>query len=137
LEDKDQKEDEENNKDDLSDNNSLQGDAQKADKLEERLTDNQDQGLHRSKRNNKETTAKYTDYGLIMNPRQAKGGQSQATICNSLMFSSAKDLSNVKPTPEDNRSEWALGAALIQYSMKTGIEKFQDRGNAGVSKELK
>jgi hypothetical protein len=30
----------------------------------------------------------------------------------------------------------ARGAVLIHYSMKAGIKKFQDRGEAGVSKEL-
>jgi hypothetical protein len=28
------------------------------------------------------------------------------------------------------------GVALVHYSMKAGIKKFQDRGKAGVSKEL-
>jgi hypothetical protein len=29
-----------------------------------------------------------------------------------------------------------LGVALVNYSMKAGIKTFQDRGEAGVSKEL-
>ncbi len=78
-----QYEDKGNNKDNLS-NNDLDG--QQANKPEEGLTDDQDQGVHRSKRNNKGTTAKYADYGLMMNVRQAKGGQSGATIRNGLMF---------------------------------------------------
>jgi hypothetical protein len=52
------------------------------------------------------------------------------------MFFLAEDLSDAKPIPEDDRLEWALGVALVNYSMKTGIKKFQDRGEAGVSKEL-
>jgi hypothetical protein len=52
------------------------------------------------------------------------------------MYFLADDLSNAKPIPEDNRLEWALGVALAHYSMKAGIKKFQDRGKAGVSKEL-
>ncbi len=99
-------------------------DGQEADKPEEGLTDNQDQGVCRSKRNNKGTTAKYADYGLMMNARQAKGGQSQATICKGLMFFLAEDLSNANPIPEDDRLEWVLGVALVHYSMKAGIEKF-------------
>ncbi len=67
--DKDQNEDKENDKDDSSNDYSFQGDGQEADKLEEGLTDNQDQGVRRSKRNNKVTTAKYADYGLMMNAR--------------------------------------------------------------------
>jgi hypothetical protein len=133
---KDQNEDEENNDDDLSNNDSLQGDGQDADEPEEGLTDNQDQGVHRSKHSNKGTTAKYADYGLMMNTRQAKGGQSQATIHGGLMFFLAEDLSNAKPIPEDDRLEWALGVTLVHYSMKAGIKNFQDRGKAGVSKEL-
>jgi hypothetical protein len=81
-------------------------------------------------------TAKYTDYALMMNARQAKGGQSQATICNGLMYFLVEDLCNAKPIPEDNRLEWALGVALIHYSMRAGIKKFQDKDEAGVSKEL-
>ncbi len=69
LDNKDQNEDKENNKDNLSNSDSLQGDGQEADKPEERLTDDQDQGVCRSKRNNQGTTAKYADYGLIMNGR--------------------------------------------------------------------
>jgi hypothetical protein len=90
----------------------------------------------RSKRNNKGTTATYADYRLMMNVRQAKGGQSQAAICNGLMLFLAEDLGNVKPIPEDNRLEWVLGVALVHYFMKAGIKKLQDRGKAGVSKEL-
>jgi hypothetical protein len=52
------------------------------------------------------------------------------------MFFLAEDLSNAKPIPEDSRLEWALGVALVHYSMKAGIKKFQDWGKAGVSKEL-
>ncbi len=48
----------------------------------------------------------------------------------------AEDLSNAKPIPEDDRLEWALGVAPVHYSMKAGIKKFQDRGEAGVRKEL-
>ncbi len=72
LDNKDQCKDEENAKDNLSDDNL---DGQEADEPEEGLTDDQDQGVHRSKRNNKGVTAKYADYGLMMNARQAKGGQ--------------------------------------------------------------
>jgi hypothetical protein len=41
-----------------------------------------------------------------------------------------------KAHTRDNRLEWVLGVALVHYSMKAGIKKFQDRGEAGVSKEL-
>jgi hypothetical protein len=71
--DKDQCGDKENNKEDLSDDDS---DGQEADTPEEGLTDDQDQGMCRSKRNNKGMRAKYADYSLMMNTRQAKGCQS-------------------------------------------------------------
>jgi hypothetical protein len=129
LDNKDQNKDEEN-KDDSIDEDSSQGDGQEVDKPEEGSTDNQDQGLRRSKRNNKGMTAKYADHGLMMNARGAKGGQSLATICGSLMFFLAEDLSNVKPIPEDDRLEWVLGIALVHYSMKAGIKKFQDQGQS-------
>ena len=34
------------------------------------------------------------------------------------------------------RSSFALGVALVHYSMNTGIKKFKEKGNAGVTKEL-
>jgi hypothetical protein len=52
------------------------------------------------------------------------------------MFFSVEDLSDMKPIPEEDRLEWALGVVLVHYSMKAGIKKFQDRGKAGVSKDL-
>jgi hypothetical protein len=52
------------------------------------------------------------------------------------MFFLAEDLSKAKPIPEEDRLEWALGVALVHYSMMAGIKKFQNRGEAGVSKEL-
>jgi hypothetical protein len=131
--DKDQCEDKENNKDNLS-NDDLN--SQEADEPEKGLTANKDQGVHKSKRNNKGITAKYADYGLMMNTRQAKGGHSRATIHGGLVFFSAEDLNKAKPILEDDRLEWALGIVLVHYSMKAGIKKFQDRGKAGVSKEL-
>jgi hypothetical protein len=69
LDNEDQNEDNKNDEDNSSNNDLLHGDNQEADKLEEGLTDNQDQAVHRSKRNNKGTTAKYADYGLMMNAR--------------------------------------------------------------------
>ncbi len=39
--------------------------------------------------------------------------------------------------PKEDRDEWALGVALIHYSMNTGRKKFKEKGEAGVGKELK
>jgi hypothetical protein len=52
------------------------------------------------------------------------------------MFFLAEDMSNAKPVAKEDREEWALGAALVHISMGAGINKFQERGEAGVSKEL-
>ncbi len=73
---KDQNKDKENDNDNVGNNNLLQRDGQEADKSEEGSTDNQDQGVCRSNRNNKGTTAKYADYSLLINSRQAREGQS-------------------------------------------------------------
>jgi hypothetical protein len=46
------------------------------------------------------------------------------------------DLSNAKPIPEEDREEYALGIALVHYSMGVGIKVVKERGEAGVTKEL-
>ncbi len=86
-------------------------DGQEDEEPEEGLTYNQDQHLCRSKCNNKGTTAKYTDYGLMMNARQANGVQSRATIRDSLMFFLAEDLSNTKPIQRQQARVGARGNA--------------------------
>jgi len=45
-------------------------------------------------------------------------------------------LSDAKPIPEEDREEFALGVALVHYSMNAGIKKFKAKGEAGVTKEL-
>jgi hypothetical protein len=35
-------------------------------------------------------------------------------------------LSNMKPIPEEDREEYALGVILVPYSMNAGIKKFKD-----------
>ncbi len=52
------------------------------------------------------------------------------------MFFLVDDLSNAKPISEEDREEYALGIALMHYSMGDGIKKFKERGEAGVTKEL-
>ncbi len=76
-------------------------------------------GVRRSKRKNKGATNRFDNYGLI-----------------GLMFFLADNLSNAKPVPEEDREEYALGIALVHYSMGAGIKKFKERGEAGVTKEL-
>jgi hypothetical protein len=39
--------------------------------------------------------------------------------------------------PEEDRDEWALGVALVHYSINAGLKKFKEKGKAGISKELK
>jgi hypothetical protein len=43
---------------------------------------------------------------------------------------------NAKPVSEEDRKEFALGVALVHYSMNAGIKKFKAKGKAGVTKEL-
>ena len=96
-----------------------------------------DQGVRRSKRKNKGTNCQYDDYTLMMHGRRkARGSQRRATICDGVCFFSAEDLSDAKPVPEGDRDEYALGVALITYGIGPGIKKFQERGEAGVTKEL-
>ena len=48
----------------------------------------------------------------------------------------AEDLIDAKPVPEEIRDKYALGVALITYRIGWGIKKFQERGEARVTKEL-
>jgi hypothetical protein len=67
---------------------------------------------------------------------QARAGPHQASIQDSVMFFSAANLSNAKPVRVEDHEDWVLGVALAQYSMGAGIKKFQDKGEAGMTKEL-
>ncbi len=42
----------------------------------------------------------------------------------------------MKPIPKEDREEFALGVALMHYSMNAGIKKFKEKGDTGVTKEL-
>ena len=68
--------------------------------------------------------------------RARRGGQRRALIQNGCVFFSSDDLSDAKPVPEEDREEFALGVALVHYSMNAGLKKFKDKGEAGVTKEL-
>jgi hypothetical protein len=73
---------------------------------------------------------------MMRGRRKARGGQRRATIRDGVCFFSAEDLSDAKPVPEADRDEYALGVALVTYGIGPGIKKFQERGEAGVTKEL-
>jgi hypothetical protein len=74
----------------------------------------------------------------MMNARKrARGGAKRAIIRDGFTFFSAEDLSNAKPVPKEDRDEWALGVALVHYSMNAGPKKIKEKDEAGVSKELK
>jgi hypothetical protein len=95
------------------------------------------QGVRRLQRRGKGVTKKYVDYSLLMAVRRARrGGPRRALIREGCVFFSADDLSNAKPIPEEDREEFALGVALVHYSMNVGIKKFEIQGKAGVTKEL-
>jgi hypothetical protein len=68
--------------------------------------------------------------------RTAQGGQQRATICNGACFLLAEDLSDAKPVPEVDREEYPMGVTLATYGIGPGIKKFQEWGEAGVTKEL-
>jgi hypothetical protein len=52
------------------------------------------------------------------------------------MFFLATDLNDATPVPVKDCKEWVFGVALAQYSMGVGIEKFQQKGEAGMTKEV-
>ncbi len=81
-----------------------------------------DQGVRRSQRRGKGTSKKYADYSLLMAARRARrGGQRRALIRDGCVFFSSDNLSEAKPIPEEDREEFALGVALVHYSMNMGI----------------
>ena len=85
----------------------------------------------------KGTSKKYNDYSLLMASRQARrGGNRRALIRDVCVFFSSDDLSNAKPIPEEDREEFALGVALVHYSINADIKKFKEKGEAEVTKEL-
>ena len=89
------------------------------------------------KRRGKGASKKYADYSLLMASRGARrGGQCWALICDGYVFFSSDNLSNAKPIPEKGREEFALGVALVHYSMNASIKKFKEKDEAGVTKEL-
>ena len=96
-----------------------------------------DQVVQRSRRRGKGTSKKYADYSLLMAARRARrGGQRRALIHDGCVFFSSDNLSEAKPVPKEDREEFALGVALVHYSMNAGIKKFKAKGEAGVTKEL-
>jgi hypothetical protein len=96
-----------------------------------------DQGVQRSRHRGKGTSKKYSDYSLLMAARRARrGGQRRALIHDGCVFFSSDDLSEAKPIPKEDREEFALGVALVHFSMNAGIKKFKAKGKAGVTKEL-
>jgi hypothetical protein len=97
----------------------------------------EDQGVHQSRHKNRGVTDKYTNYTLLMATHcKEQGSESHAIICNSICFFLDINLSNGKPILEEDRYEYALGAALVNYSIGAGVKQFQEQGEAGESKEL-
>ena len=142
--------DNEPNDDDHSDNDSDDDDddddpsfanavAKQDDSGDDEDKEQEDQGVRRSRRKNKGTNCQYVDYTLMMHGRRkARGGRQRATIRDGVCFFSTEDLSDAKPVPEAeaDRDEYVLGVALVTYGIGPGIKKFQERGEAGVTKEL-
>jgi hypothetical protein len=68
--------------------------------------------------------------------QEARIGEHRAIIRHGLCLFAGDSLSNAKPIPIEDREEHALGVALITYLISTGINKFKEQGEAGVTKEL-
>jgi hypothetical protein len=69
--------------------------------------------------------------------RSGAGTRKQRPYDQFTFFSQAERVNRAKPIPRDEWEEWAIGMALIQYSIKAGLKKFGVRGEAAVTKELK
>ncbi|KAL3810038.1 hypothetical protein ACHAXA_000207 [Cyclostephanos tholiformis] len=127
--------DSDDDSDDDSDPEDHQGTATQEEEDDDAHNDAPD--IRRSRRKNRGKTSRYEDYGLMMAMRRAqRGGQRRAIIRDGICCLSAEDLNDTKPIPVEDREEYILGVALVQYSITAGIKKFKDRGEAGVSKEL-
>jgi hypothetical protein len=135
--------------DDTESNDKESNDEDDAERNDDKLSDltattdldgnepGKDQGVQRLQHRRKCATKKYANYSLLMAARRARrGGPHRALIREGCVFFSADDLSDAKPIPEEDREEFALGVALIHYSMNAGIKKFETKGEAGVTKEL-
>jgi hypothetical protein len=97
----------------------------------------EDQGVRRSRHKNRRVTDKYAYYTLLMETCFKKcGGKCRAIIPDDICFFLGNGLSDAKPILEKYRYEYALGVALVTYSIGAGIKKFKEQGEAGVSKEL-
>jgi hypothetical protein len=59
--------------------------------------------------------------------RARRGGQRRALIHDGCAFFSSDNLSDAKPIPEEDREEFALGVALVHYSMNVGIKSLKKR----------
>jgi hypothetical protein len=68
---------------------------------------------------------------------KAKAAPVKATIRDGLMMFSDQGLSNAAPILVDNCEEYALGVALMHYSIGAGVKKFGQRGEDTVTKELR
>jgi hypothetical protein len=122
--------------DNLSDKDEDDKPAAVTDVLEGNESDG-NQKVQRLQCRGKGTTKKYANYSLLMAARRARrGGQHRAIIRDGCVLFSSDHLSNAKPIPEKDMEEFALGVALVHYSMNAIIKKFKAKGEAGVTKEL-
>ncbi len=127
-----------NNNDNSKDDNATQACiVHLDDELSQENNKTEDQGVHRSRHKNRGVTDKYADYTLLMAAScKEHGSEHCAIIRDGVCFFLDNNLSNTKPIPEEERYEYALGVALVTYLIRAGIKKFQEQGEAGVSKEL-
>jgi hypothetical protein len=98
--------------------NSSEGGDEDAPANEHELDEDGDQVVWRSHHKGRGIIKKYADYDLLMAVRKnTRGGPSRTLICDRCVLFSTDELSNVKPIPEVDREEYALGVMLVHYSM--------------------
>lgn len=80
---------------------------------------------------------RYDHCGLLMHARHITQGEpQQAIIRDGVVLFSSDALSNAAPIPVEDHDEYALGIIFQQYSIGTGLKKFKECGEAGITKEL-
>ena len=97
----------------------------------------QDQGVRRYPRQgNRGVPNRYNDDALLTTAAKDEH-EYRATLRDGICLFTDESLSDAKPVPVKDRETYALGVALITYSIGAGIKKFKEKGEAGVTKEFR
>lgn len=74
---------------------------------------------------------------MMMNAAQERRGRPRwAPIKDGIMMLSTDTLNDCSPIRVEDIEEYITGVILTQYSVKAGLEKFGERGEQAVTKEL-